>query len=68
MKTRIQAFFNKIHNIIKPYEKNLIFPVLKIIAIIIICAVLVRLLGGNETLSDYARNNPDTAYKTEISK
>jgi len=70
MKTKIVDFFKKIHTICKPYEKNLIFPLLKIIGIIIICALVVRLMNGNETLSDYAAKNPDIAYgiETDIDK
>lgn len=70
MKSKIIGFFQKIHTICKPYEKNLIFPILKIIGIIILCAFIAHLMSGNETLSDYAAKNPDIAYgvETEIDK
>lgn len=56
---KIKSFYT---SYIKPYRKNLIDPILKILAIIIVCAVLVRVMSGNETLSDYASKNPDIAY------
>lgn len=67
MKTKVIEAFKHFYSIIKPYRKNLIDPILKILAVIIICAVLVRIISGNETLSDYARKNPDIAYSTTVS-
>ena len=44
------------------FLKQLLRPLLSILAIIIICAFLVRYLTDSETLSDYAAKNPDLAY------
>lgn len=54
MKLKIKALYEKIYNKLKPYWKRLILPLLKIIGIIIVCAVLSHLLGGSETLAEYA--------------
>ncbi len=37
-------------------------PILIMLAVIAACAILSRIISGGETLSDYARKNPDTAY------
>lgn len=44
------------------FIKQLLKPLFSIMAIIIICAFLVRVLTDSETLSDYAAKNPDLAY------
>lgn len=54
MKDRIYELVKKIDDIISPYKKNIIIPLLKIIAIIIFCAIIARYLNGGETLADYA--------------
>lgn len=54
MKLKFKAFYDKIKKALAPYQKNLIQPLLKILAIIIICAVIARLINGNETLLEYA--------------
>ena len=64
MKAKIVNLFKRFYAVIKPYRKNLIDPLLKIIGIIIICALLVRFVSGNETLNEYASKNPDKAYAT----
>ena len=58
-------FFKKIDKKISPYKKNIIYPLLKILGIILLCAVLARLLNGHETLADYAAKNPEIAYQTK---
>lgn len=65
MKERIKSFFKRIGNTLAPYKKNIIFPLLKIIGIIIVCAVLVRLLNGHETLADYASKQSSVTYSIE---
>ena len=65
MKDKLIAFFKRIDKKISPYKKNIIYPVLKILAIIIICALIVHFVGGHETLAQYAEKNPDIAYHTE---
>jgi len=64
MKTKAVDALKRAYGVIKPYRKKLIDPLLKIIGIIILCAILVRVISGNETLSDYAKNNPDIAYSS----
>lgn len=54
MKLKIKALYERIKSALAPYQKNLIQPILKIIAIIIVCAVIAHLMGGNETLLEYA--------------
>ena len=58
---RIGSFFKDKHKLIReklaPYEKNIIIPLAKIILIIIICAIIARVMGGNETLAEYAAKN-----------
>lgn len=59
MKLKLKEAFRKLRDAIKPYEKNLIIPLLKIILIIIICMLIVRFLGGHETLAEFAaKKNP----------
>lgn len=58
--------FNKINKAISPYKKNIIFPLLKILAVIILCLIILKLVGGNETLADYAAKNPEIAYQTSV--
>lgn len=65
MKDKIISFIKKIDDIITPYKKNIVFPVLKILGIIILCAILVRVIGGHETLAQYAEKNPEIAYQAE---
>lgn len=67
MKTKIAEMYTKIKRAIAPYKKNIIIPLLKIFGIIIVCAIVVRLMSGHETLADYAKKNPDIAYQTESS-
>ena len=62
MKDKIIALFQKIRKILKPYQKNIIQPLLTILLIIIICMIIVRVIGGHETLSQYADKHPDIAY------
>lgn len=62
MKDKILGLINRFRDAVRPYKKNIIIPLLKIIAIIILCAILVRVMGGHETLADYARKNPEIAY------
>lgn len=57
-------FFRKIDKAISPYKKNIIYPLLKILAIIIICVIISHFIGGHETLADYASKNPEIAYQT----
>lgn len=65
MITKIKAWFETLRKKLKPYQKNIIQPLLKIIAIIIVCAVVAHLMGGHETLQDYANKNPDIAYSQD---
>lgn len=59
MKLKLKKAFRKLRDTIKPYEKNLIIPLLKIILIIVICMLIVRFLGGHETLAEFAaKKNP----------
>ncbi len=59
MKLKLKEAFRKLRDTIKPYEKNLIIPLLKIILIIVICMLIVRFLGGHETLAEFAaKKNP----------
>ena len=67
MKDKIIALFQKIRKTLKPYQKNIIQPLLKILLIIIICMIIVRVIGGHETLSQYADKHPDVAYSTSVS-
>ena len=62
MKDRIIEFFEKIRKLLKPYQKNIIQPLLKILLIIILCVIIVRVVSGHETLSQYADKHPDVAY------
>ncbi len=51
-------FFKKIRFIAsevwKEYGKKMIIPILEIVGVIILCAILVYLLNGHETLAEYA--------------
>jgi len=58
MKLKIKALYDKIVKALAPYQKNIIQPLLKILGIIILCAVIAHLMGGNETLLEYAAKNP----------
>ncbi len=44
------------------YIRQLLKPLFSILAIIIVCSFLVRILMDSETLSDYAAKNPELAY------
>ncbi|MBO4678180.1 MAG: hypothetical protein J5626_00770 [Lachnospiraceae bacterium] len=68
MKDKIIALFEKIRKALKPYQKNIIQPALKIILIIIICVIIVHVIGGHETLSQYADKHPDIAYSVSGSE
>lgn len=57
MKLKFKEFYEKIKGLLAPYRKNIIEPLLKILAIIIICAVVAHLMGGHETLLEYAAKN-----------
>ncbi len=57
MKLKIKELFVKVKAALAPYQKNIIQPLLKIIGIIIVCAVVAHLIGGNETLLEYAAKN-----------
>ncbi len=57
MKLKIKALFKKIRDALKPYQKTIIEPLLKIICIIIVCAVIAHVMSGNETLLEYAAKN-----------
>ena len=35
-----------------------------LVIMILLCSVMVRVLSGSETLSDYAKANPEIAYAT----
>lgn len=65
MKEKTIELIKKLNEKIEPYKKTLVIPILKILAIIIVCAVIARYLSGGETLSDYASKNPDVAYPTQ---
>lgn len=67
MKAKIINFFHKIKNALAPYKKNIIIPLLKILLIIIVCVILVKLITGGKTLTQYAEENPEIAYRTETS-
>ncbi|MBR6003833.1 MAG: hypothetical protein IK068_03825 [Lachnospiraceae bacterium] len=58
---RITTFYKdkytKIREKLAPYEKNIIIPLCKIILIIIVCVIIARVMGGNETLAEYAAKN-----------
>lgn len=54
MINKLKNFFSSLWEYLAPYKKNIIIPLLKILAIIIICAILVRFLSGGETLAEYA--------------
>lgn len=58
----------KIDKIITPYKKHIVYPLLKILGIILLCVILANIIGGHETLSDYAAKNPDIAYQTTSSE
>lgn len=62
MKLKIKELYERIRKALKPYQKNIIQPLLKIIVIIIICVIIVHVIGGHETLRQYADKNPDIAY------
>lgn len=64
MKDKVKEFIKKLYTFLKPYKNTITIPVLKILGIIIICALLVRFIGGHETLKQYADKNPDIAYQT----
>ena len=38
----------------KEYGKKMIIPILEIVGMIIVCAILVYVLNGHETLAEYA--------------
>ncbi|MBD5444355.1 MAG: M15 family metallopeptidase [Lachnospiraceae bacterium] len=44
------------------YIRQILKPLFSILAIIIVCSFLVRILTDSETLSDYAAKNPELAY------
>ncbi|MBQ6806406.1 MAG: M15 family metallopeptidase [Lachnospiraceae bacterium] len=46
-------------------SNKILKPLLGLAAFVIICGFLARYLTDSETLADYAKNNPDTAYGTE---
>jgi hypothetical protein len=64
MKDKLKDFIAKLYTFLKPYKNTIIIPVLKILGIVIICALLVHFIGGHETLKQYADKNPDIAYQT----
>ena len=45
------------------FEK-IIKPILILVAAIIACAILIRSISGNETLSQYAEKHPEIAYES----
>ena len=67
MKDKFKDFITKLYTFLKPYKNTIISPLLKILAIIVICALLVHFIGGHETLKQYADKNPDVAYQTSTS-
>lgn len=44
--------------------KKLLRPVGLLLLLILVCSVIVRVMSGSETLSDYAEKNPQLAYAT----
>lgn len=54
MIAKIKAFVKRIIDKLSPYRKTIIVPLLKILAIIIICAIIAHYFGGRETLAEYA--------------
>ncbi|MCQ2520270.1 MAG: hypothetical protein MJ107_07060 [Lachnospiraceae bacterium] len=66
MKEKILSIYKKIKKTLAPYKKNIIMPLLEIIGIIIVCALIVRFMGGHETLAQYAEKNPDIAYQSSV--
>lgn len=50
---------------IKALLRQIAGPTLFLLTLIMICAFLARHLTGSETLSDYARENPELAYGTD---
>ena len=50
---------------IKPLIRQLAKPLLFLLLFIMICAFLARYLTGEETLLEYAQNNPELAYGTQ---
>lgn len=44
--------------------KQLLKPLATLLLLILVCAVLVRIISGSETLADYATRNPEIAYAT----
>lgn len=50
---------------IKALLRQIAGPTLFLLTLIMICAFLARYLTGSETLSDYARENPELAYGTD---
>lgn len=51
---QIKSFIGKIKEKLAPYQKNIIEPLLKILAIIIICAIIAHMLNSGETLAEFA--------------
>lgn len=66
MKDKLKDFIDKLYTFLKPYKNTIIIPVLKILGIIIACALIVHFIGGHETLKQYADKNPDIAYQTSV--
>ncbi len=54
MIAKIKAFFKALGAYLSPYKKNIIIPLLKILAIIIVCAIIARYMSGHETLAEFA--------------
>lgn len=50
---------------IKPLIRQAARPILFLLLFIMICAFLARYLTGEETLLEYAQNNPELAYGTQ---
>ena len=46
-------------------SNKILKPLFALAAFVIICGFLARYLTDSETLADYAKNNPETAYGTE---
>ncbi|WP_408070288.1 hypothetical protein [Butyrivibrio sp. JL13D10] len=42
--------------------RQYIKPAIIMVAVIILCAILARVLSGNETLAEYAQKHPEIAY------
>lgn len=57
MKEKIITFVKRICDLLAPYKKNIIIPALKILGVIILCALIARYMGGHETLLEYAAKN-----------